>query len=87
MKAAPSITVETQLSLTHILSNGLVFFAALTIRDYMSSSITFENILPRNTPVRASVKVILTLVVVAILLVVINFWKRDVEEKDLSSKR
>ena len=76
-----SITIQTQLSLTTILAHGLMFFTALTIRDYMVSNVSlFPNeILPKNQSVRELVKLIITLFIVACLLVAINRWKKKIE--------
>ena len=84
---APSplnLTIETQLSLNYILANGLVFFTALTIRDYMTHNVEFipSHFIPGGARLRKFVKLVITLVVVAALLVVINQWKRKIEEKE-----
>ena len=68
------LTVQTQLSFTYILSNGLVFFTALTVRDYLNQS--FQPVLPGNQPLQRFLKLILTLVIVAAALVAIEHWKK-----------
>jgi hypothetical protein len=81
-KTAPNdiqaLTVETQLSLAHIIGNGLVFFTALMIRDYLTENVT---LLPKSHQrFRRFLNLCITLVVVACLLVAVNYWKRKVEE-------
>ena len=76
-----TLTVETQLSFAEILANGLVFFTALTIRDYMQSNLhplTPINKLPIHSSLRKFIKLVATLLVVAILLVFIRNWERKI---------
>ena len=75
-----TLAAETQLSLSHILSNGLVFFTALIIRDYLQSNVSIIPIhhLPVHDGVLKFLKLAITLVIVAALLVIISNWKKDV---------
>ena len=84
VKAPLNLTIETQLSLNYILANGLVFFTALTIRDYMTHNVEFipSQFIPGGDRMRKFIKLIITLIIVAALLVAINQWKRNIEEKE-----
>jgi hypothetical protein len=78
----PSITVQTQLSFTTIVANGLMFFTALTIRDYMSVNV---HVLPKGvlrnwSGIREFIKLIITLLIVACLIVGLERWKRKIEQ-------
>ena len=75
------LAAETQLSLTHILTNGLVLFTALIIRDYLQSSVNIPLHLPVHDGLLKFLKLAITLIVVAALLVIISKWKEDIEEK------
>ena len=80
----PSITIQTQVSLTTILANGLMFFTALTIRDYMVSNVNVlpKQILPAYHGIREFIKLIITLLIVAGSLVAINRWKNKIESEE-----
>ena len=67
-----SITIQTQLSLTTILAHGLMFFTALTIRDYMVSNESFRmKFFPKSKRERIS-QTNYYAFIVACLLVAIN---------------
>ena len=76
-----SISKRAQLSLTFIISNGLVFFTALIIRDFMMANIEFlSNSIPIENPnIKRLINVVLILSVVAAVLVGIDYWKDNVE--------
>ena len=81
-QTTPALSVQTSLSLTAILANGLMFFTALTMRDYLNSTLNpdLSQLLPFNKEVLRFVKFIITLLLVAAALVGIERWKRSIGE-------
>ena len=77
------LTTDIGLSLSHILANGLVFFTALTIRDYLQSNVSIIPVhrLPFNPAIRAFIRFAISLLIVAGLLVLIKHWEKDINKK------